>query len=153
MKKPTRLSTKTIIVWSCVEDSGEWKSPEHDFKFLYWTISTTFFEIYLPEREYTGLIQSGGLNSLSLFTDSTTVLGPIPWSERRPAPYLRLPPRGAAFRAQRQYIYNLQCLDSAHLCAHLQLRGNVLSVVRHKHSLPSLTFGWFTNSACVSSPF
>ena len=36
MKKPTRLSNKTSNAWSCAEDQ---KFSEHDFKYLYWTIS------------------------------------------------------------------------------------------------------------------
>jgi len=39
------------------------------------------------------------LNSLSLSADSINLLGPTPWSWRRPAPYLRLPPRASASSA------------------------------------------------------
>jgi len=56
-------------------DSGEKKSPQDDFKHLYWTISQIIFEIYLPVREHTWLIGSGGLPTLALsFKESHKLL-------------------------------------------------------------------------------
>jgi len=38
------------------------KSPEHDFRYLYSTVSKIcIFDLYLPVREHTSLIWSGGL--------------------------------------------------------------------------------------------
>jgi len=70
MKKPTVLSNKCSTAWSCAEDQifvGFWrkKSSEQDFEYLYWTKVKYFFEIYLPGREYTWLIGSGGPHDLS----------------------------------------------------------------------------------------
>jgi len=45
MKTPTRLSNKSSTAWSCAEDQilENKKSPEHGFKYLYWTISKMLF--------------------------------------------------------------------------------------------------------------
>jgi len=51
---------------------------------------------YQPKRDLSRIHSYHDLNLLSLSVDSTTLLGPIPWSWCRPAPYICLPLRAAA---------------------------------------------------------